>query len=170
MGLKRLICKQREVISPEDPALDDDKTDFVAYLKSNFDQKHLAFKNGEQPTRWTIAPLEDKQLRHVGILPDGPLKADYVFRCGLVGVSNYEIRHEDGSFDDVDPADRKDRPEHGPMVSETWMKKARIHPDDIDTIAGMIRQISVARPLASTQSDKPPGDSTSSEKESTAPK
>ena len=158
MALGRRICGPRWVVLPYDPALDDIKSDFDGYRESLFDIGKVVVRPGEQPSRFKISPLTEKQKRVARAHDTGSHEfAELVFRCGILEVDNYPVQSDDGSTVDPSPPDRLDRGALGESATVEWLNSSRIAHSDIEVLAAMIWRLSEARPLISTASAKRAG-------------
>jgi hypothetical protein len=157
--LGKKIVGPRDAVVGWDPAVDQDASDFEAYREALFDADSgsVKFHPGATPTRWRIGPLTAAQLRHARALPDvGTDRIDYVFCCGIHGISNYVIEDPAGEHEVKQP-DRKPRPGMGDMASLEWLRDSGIAVQDVEAVAAMILLISEPRPSSCRPSVPPAG-------------
>lgn len=145
--LSRKIHGPRKVVLGWDPAVDSDASDLVAYKDSgwDFDSGHLKIRAGETPTVWTLGPLTEAQKRRAKAFDvDSPDWTDFVFRCGIHGVTNYLIQDVNGERE-VSQVVRKDVPGLGEMATVEWLESSKFVLDDLWGLAMIVWQMSEAR-------------------------
>jgi hypothetical protein len=103
-----------------DPAIDIEASDIKAYWDSNFDEQHLVLKNGEEPTRFTIAQLNRPQKEAIDAMPGARVISSWYMRASVLAITNYEITDDAGEQMQVPLPDRKDQGKFGEMASEKW--------------------------------------------------
>jgi hypothetical protein len=107
MAFKSIDRKETvTVVASNDPALDLSNSDLTAY-RANFDESHLRFIDGEQPTRFvlgTISYLKFQQIKDKYISFDVDPAGTQQIRTNLFGLSAEALAHsirkiENGPFD-----------------------------------------------------------------------
>jgi len=107
MAFKSIDRKEAiTVVASNDPALDLENSDLVAY-RQDFDESHLKFKDGEEPTRFvlgTISYLKFQQMKDKFISFDVDATGNQQIRTNIFGLTadalaNSIRKIENGPFD-----------------------------------------------------------------------
>ena len=92
LKLKKNLTETITHIWTDDPAIDSSSPEFNAdkYIETG-DEKYLPMKEGEEPTRFRIAPLTRKQWLEVSSQGGLTAQVDVAVAYALRGVENLEI-------------------------------------------------------------------------------
>lgn len=140
--LKRRVMDPVKLVLRMDGAIGEG-ADYDKYTET-WDQAHLNLKPGETPTVFTIKQLTDRQRDacHRGdTLLD---KCTIAIRYGLVSVDNYMLQGPGGSEALSQPD--LGNGEHGRVITDAWLDKARFLTDEKVALGGTILAITEARP------------------------
>ena len=145
--LGRRVLGEREIVLPNDPAVDLEASNLDAYRDSFFDIQHLKIRDGATPTRWKICPLTVRQRRRLAD-EDTYARRELIVRCGLVWITDYALQDESGNAMSIQQPDRQERTGLGVAASEQWLESMHLHQDDLLLLSLGILAISEARPLS----------------------
>lgn len=139
-----------------DPAIDLAKSNLAEYKESLYDEKHLAYFEGEKPSYFTIQPLTRRQKDAAdGMSPRQT--AAFFIRCAVTAIDGYQIQDAGGAVVDAPQPKRKDNGSLGAMAQESWVDKLDMPTDFLFALSYMIRTISEASPPLSRPSELPAG-------------
>jgi|ETNvirnome_2_300_1030623.scaffolds.fasta_scaffold00529_11 hypothetical protein len=140
-----------------DPAVDveHDDTDLIAYRDSFFDAKHLKFKDGEEPSWFSIQPLTRRQKEAADEMMPRK-RAAWDIRAGLIDC-HFRYVDSDGQTKDVQQPERLNNGRLGKMVTEGWMDKVNLPSELLHALSYMVRHISEATVPLSSGSSKESG-------------
>jgi len=143
-----------------DSAVEDDGVngcDWGAYESSMYDLTHLKFKDGEQPTYITIAPLTSRQKQLIEDMATAK-KLRYAFRYGVTSIDGYLVTSPDGEdAEELPPVKRKDLGGVGPAITDGWLNKHNLATDFLQMVGLMVLNISEASAPLSRRSGPPSG-------------
>jgi len=157
IGRRELGAKT--VVVPGDTAIEESTGAWTKY-REEYDIDELTIKPGMEPTFFTLEPMTRRVKKFVYSIEDNTYEHDdAVIRAMLTRVVNYEIETESGDVSMIEQPERKSLGTLGQMVTDEYMEKLNLPREVHQCLAIFGRAISEARPLSSTRSDKPAGDS-----------
>jgi len=140
-----------------DPAVDLEASDLRAYWDSLFDEKHLKYLPGEQPTYWQIQQLAPAQKNHVDSLSGIRVKAGFVIRAGVLGHQTFTIERDDGSIAPASQPERRDNGKLGWLAPESWLEELNPPAEVLVALMAAIIHLSEAQRPLSRPSGQPSG-------------
>lgn len=145
--LGRKVLGPVEVVLPIDPAIVPD-CDYTEYEKSHFDQSKLTFKEGEEPTVWTLRPLSTDEMDWC-LAHEKHFYLRAIVRCGLVGIKNYHHEDQNGAVTLIHTPKFVQSAETGSkIISEDWLKTMNFSMFIISELSEAITKVSNADPLS----------------------
>lgn len=129
-----------------DPAIDIENSDFKAYWDSYFDIKHIKFKDGCEPTYFTIRPLTRRQKDAVDALAGQRNIASWYIRCGLIRLENYLIYDESNNVTHATSPIIENHGQVGEISTEKWLDEISFTIDVRDALFVAIAHITEAKP------------------------
>ena len=132
-----------------DPAIDQALSNPSRYYESLFDERHLVFLPGEEPTWWTIRPLSKRQKDAASGYDTPRRLAEWYIRCGLLAHTTWTIEDDAGAIRPGPQPDRRDQGRLGEYASEEWYEAMDLPAVIASALFGMIALLSEAqRPLS----------------------
>ena len=142
-----------ELLMAFDSAVDLTRTDYGKYKESLYDRRHLAIKEGQRPSLFTIQPLTMAQKLSAPAANEGLSRAAFFVRCGLTRIDEYSIEIN-GDSRPIPQPDRRKNGQLGDMATPEWLLECGLSEEDIRALGFMIAHISEAQsPLATSSGD-----------------
>ena len=125
-----------------DPAIDLEQSDVDRYWDSMFaDGDAVVFKDGQEPTTFSITPLTSRQQVALAGVMNGEQRTRYGLRCAVTGHRNYSVERDDGTVYVPEQPERKKEGALGELSSEKWLDQMNLHRDDRAGLMLMIDHI-----------------------------
>ncbi len=134
-----------------DSAVDRTESDLAAYESSLWDvDAHIKFRDGDEPTWFTIQPLTRRQWDHIEKL-DVIEQANFAIRAAVLSHEGYFLKDADGATTIAPQPKRKPNGTFGPMAQDSWLDRMNIHPWFKLALLKMIKKVTeVGDPLSSS--------------------
>lgn len=148
--LQKRAGASRWVILEIDSALDLEKSDYTAYMKSLFDEKHLVFVENEKPTRFKIRQLTSNQQT---ALADNYNKRKIMLdaiRFALLDIDNYSKIDDEGNETFVEYIEKHKEDKLGVVTKMSWMNEQNFDQIVIVKLYDLVNFFSNAAPFLST--------------------
>lgn len=139
--LRRRVYDPIDLVLAEDPAIEGG---YEVYAK-HWDMTKLLLKPNEQPTVFKVQQLTERQRDACWRIDTIIDRCTLALRYGLLDVRNYGIVTPSGEQQLLTTPDRGNG-EHGSMVTQEWMDKARLLSAEKLAVGSVIITLTEARP------------------------
>lgn len=141
-----------------DPAVDVEKSDLDAYLKSDFDTRHIVYLEGQKPSLFTIQAMTSQQKDAEPEDATARTMAAWRWRCAVTAHSNYHLLDAQGREVAPDQPDRVQNGDLGMVSSSKWIASMEVPAEYLHALARMIAVYSEATGPLPSRSDTGSGD------------
>jgi len=87
LNLQKSVKQPYRVVLSMDQALAEE-SDYSKYIQEGYQEDHLKFTEGEEPTRFRMRPLTNKMRCFIDAFPEGHAQKLAAIRCSLLSIEN----------------------------------------------------------------------------------
>jgi len=147
-----------DIVIVADPAVDTAESDLTAYSDSGFDEAHIKFIEGAEPTWFTIQALTRRQKEASPDEAHPRRVAAWRWRCAVTAHKGYTLIDAAGRESEAPQPDRAQNGDMGAMASPKWMDALDPPAEYLYALSNMIAQYSEASGPLPKKSGTPYGD------------